>query len=60
MAGLGIRDAALLFLLGSIGILREKAIALSLLMYSVSMLLTGALGGLLEGRRLLSPILKRD
>jgi len=55
ISGLGVREGALLFLLKPYGIGRETALAFSLLVFAVTVLMMGILGGLLEGRRFLHP-----
>ncbi len=53
ISGLGVREGMLLFLLKPYGILEEEALALSFLVFGATLLLIGAIGGLLEGRKLL-------
>ena len=55
IAGLGLREGALLFLLDPFGVAGEEALAMSLLVFAVTVLLFGLLGGLLEGKRFLLP-----
>jgi uncharacterized protein (TIRG00374 family) len=54
VSGLGFREGALLLLLEPFGIAAEKALALSFLVLGVTVLLIAAVGGFLEGRKLLS------
>lgn len=49
-SGLGVREGTLVFLLGRYGVSGASAIGLSFLVFAVSVLLVGALGGLLEAR----------
>ncbi|HET6465642.1 MAG TPA: lysylphosphatidylglycerol synthase transmembrane domain-containing protein [Nitrospiria bacterium] len=51
VSGLGIREGASLFLLMPYGVPGEKALALSFLIFATTLLLIGALGGFLEGRK---------
>ena len=53
LSGLGIREGALLFLLKPYGVEGEEALALSFLVFAVTVLMIGVIGGLLEGRRFL-------
>jgi hypothetical protein len=55
ISGLGVREGALLFLLKPYGVWGEEALALSLIIFGITVLLIGAIGGLLEGRKLLFP-----
>jgi uncharacterized protein (TIRG00374 family) len=55
VSGLGIREAVSLFLLKPYGIPGEEAVALSFLVFGATILLIGAMGGLLEGRKQLLP-----
>lgn len=55
MSGLGMREGALVFLLKPYGVGGEEALALSLLVFAVTVLMIGVIGGLLEGRRFLLP-----
>lgn len=55
LSGLGVREGVLLFLLKPYGILREETLALSFLVFGATLLLIGAIGGLLEGRKLFLP-----
>ncbi len=57
VSGLGLREGALLLLLKPYGIWRENVLALSLLMFCVTVLAMGILGGLLEGWRFVHPVL---
>ena len=52
LSGLGVREGVLLFLLKPYGILGEETLALSFLVFGATLLLIGAIGGLLEGRKL--------
>jgi hypothetical protein len=51
VSGLGIREGASLLLLLPYGVPGEKALALSFLIFATTLLLIGALGGLLEARK---------
>jgi uncharacterized protein (TIRG00374 family) len=53
LSGLGLREGAIFYLLGSAGVLGEKALAVSLLVFGVSVVMLGALGGILEGKQFL-------
>ena len=55
LSGLGVREGVLLFLLKPYGILGEETLALSFLVFGATLLLIGAIGGLLEGRKLFLP-----
>ncbi len=57
VSGLGVREGALLLLLKPYGISREHALALSLLIFCVTVLAMGFLGGLLEGWRFVRRVL---
>ncbi len=50
VSGLGLREGALVYLLGLYGVSPSSAIALSLLYFTARYLLTGLLGGILEVR----------
>lgn len=58
ISGLGVREGALLFLLNPYGVVGEESLALSFLIFGITLLLIGALGGFIEGRRLLLPIVR--
>jgi uncharacterized protein (TIRG00374 family) len=51
-SGIGLREGASLLLLTSMGITEESALAFSLLVFGMTILLVGFVGGLFEGRRL--------
>lgn len=53
ISGLGVREGVLLFLLKPYGIWGEKTLAFSFLVFVATLLLIGAIGGLLEGKKLL-------
>lgn len=53
VAGLGVREGALVLLLAPLGIEPAQALVFSLLVFAVTMLLFGLAGGLVEARRLL-------
>lgn len=53
IAGLGIREGSLILLLRPFGILDEEALAFSLLVFAVNVVLVGFIGGLIEGEKLL-------
>ncbi len=53
ISGLGLREVSLIFLLKSYGIREDEALALSLLVFAVTVIMTGFIGGFLEGRRFL-------
>jgi hypothetical protein len=55
VAGLGIREGALVFLLAPYGVDAASAVSYGLLAFATTILAMGLLGGALEGRRLLSP-----
>lgn len=55
LSGLGVREGMLLFLLKPYGILGDDALALSFLVYGATLLFIGAIGGLLQERRLFLP-----
>ncbi len=55
VSGLGIREGVSLFLLKPYGVSGEKALAFSFLIFGATLLLIGAVGGLLEGRKQLLP-----
>ena len=54
VSGLGLREGASLLLLGGYGIAAEQIVAFSLLVFTVSVVFVGLLGGFLEVRRLWS------
>jgi len=56
IAGLGVREGALIFLLRPYGVQDDQAIALSILVFAVTVLMIGLLGGLIEGIKLFLPI----
>lgn len=60
IAGLGLREGALIILLRSYGIRDEDALAFSLLIFSVTVLLVGLIGGLVEARELFHPRYYKD
>ena len=60
IAGLGLREGALIILLRSYGIRDGDALALSLLIFSITLLLVGLIGGLLEARELFHPRYYKD
>jgi uncharacterized membrane protein YbhN (UPF0104 family) len=55
VAGLGIREGALVFLLAPYGVDPASAVLYGLLAFATTILAMGLLGGALEGRRLVSP-----
>lgn len=55
VSGFGLREGALLYLMHSYGILPDKILALSLLVYFVTIFTLGLFGGLIEGVRTLIP-----
>ncbi len=54
VAGLGLREGAALLTLTAYGITAEEALAFSLLVFTVTTLLIGLLGGMMEGWRFLT------
>jgi uncharacterized protein (TIRG00374 family) len=54
-SGLGVREGALVVLLGAYGVRGDEALAFSLLSFATSELLIGLIGGLVEGRHFLTP-----
>ncbi|HJU65551.1 MAG TPA: lysylphosphatidylglycerol synthase transmembrane domain-containing protein [Gemmatimonadaceae bacterium] len=54
-SGLGVREGALVVLLGAYGVPGQEALAFSLLGFATSELLIGLLGGLVEGKQFLRP-----
>ena len=54
VAGLGVRESAFLVLLAPYGVLGEQAIAFSLAIFGLTIVAIGAIGGLIEGRRLVA------
>ncbi len=56
IAGLGVREGALIFLLRPYGVQDDQAVALSILVFAVTVLMIGLLGGLIEGIKLFLPI----
>jgi len=59
ISGLGVREGAVVFLLEPYGVSRAKRMAFSFLVFGVTVLTMGALGGLLEGRRTLSRMVSK-
>jgi hypothetical protein len=55
VSGLGVREGTFFFLLKTYGISGEKALALSFLVFSITLLFIGLIGGSLEGKKLFSP-----
>jgi hypothetical protein len=55
VSGLGMREAVSLFLLKPYGISGEDVLGFSFLAFAATLLLIGAVGGLLEGKRQLLP-----
>jgi uncharacterized protein (TIRG00374 family) len=55
MSGLGVREGVSLFLLKLYGVSGERALALSFLFFGATLLLIGAVGGILEGRKQFLP-----
>lgn len=53
IAGFGVREGALVAVLGQYGVAGEEAVAFSLLMFAIATLPNGAIGGLLEAWRFL-------
>ncbi len=53
LSGLGIREGALLLLLRPYGIQEDEALAFSLTVFTVTTIMVGLIGGLLEGRKFL-------
>lgn len=53
VAGLGVRETALVLLLAPYGVAEAEALAYSLLVFAVTVLAIGIVGGLLEARRVL-------
>lgn len=53
ISGLGIREVSFLLLLRPYGIQNDKILALSLVVFGVTTVLIGAIGGIMEGRRFL-------
>jgi uncharacterized protein (TIRG00374 family) len=51
-SGIGLREGASLLLLSHMGVSEETALAFSLLVFGMTVLLVGAIGGLFEARRL--------
>jgi glycosyltransferase 2 family protein len=52
IAGLGIREGSFILLFRPFGILDEEALAFSLLVFTVNVVLVGLIGGLIEGKNL--------
>ena len=59
VAGIGIREGAFLYLLKPYGVLGDESLALSLLVFAVTVLLSALVGGVLEARTILFPSLSR-
>lgn len=55
ISGLGVREGAVVFFLKSYGVGGKEALALSFLVFGITIVEIGAIGGLLEGRKLLFP-----
>jgi hypothetical protein len=53
VSGFGVREGALVALLGQYGVSGEQAVAFSFLIFAVITLVNGAVGGILEALRLL-------
>lgn len=53
ISGLGVREGALLVLLGSEGVGEVPAVALGILVFATTVLIPGLLGGAREGLRLM-------
>ena len=51
ISGLGVREGVLLFLLKPYGVIGEQALALSFLVFGVTLLFIGLVGGVLEGTK---------
>lgn len=51
-SGIGLREGAALLLLTQLGVSEESALAFSLLVFGITILVVGLIGGLFEGRRL--------
>lgn len=60
IAGLGLREGTLIILLRSYGIRDEDALALSFLIFSITVVVVGLIGGLLEARELFHPRYYKD
>ena len=59
VAGIGIREGALLYLLKPYGVLGEESLAFSLLVFAVGVLLSALVGGVLEAKTILFPSMSR-
>jgi hypothetical protein len=55
VAGLGLREGASILLLGLFGVSEDRALAFGLLIFAVTALAVGMVGGLLESWRWLAP-----
>jgi len=51
ISGIGVREGVFLYLLNQYGVIGEQSLALSFLVFVVTILIIGLFGGLLEGRR---------
>jgi glycosyltransferase 2 family protein len=54
-SGIGVREGALVYLLGRVGVPGPEALALSLSFFACTIVFPGLLGGLVEGRRWMRP-----
>lgn len=59
VAGIGIREGAFLYLLKPYGVLGDESLALSLLVFAVTVLLSALVGAVLEARTILFPSMSR-
>lgn len=58
ISGLGVREGVLIFLLKPYGVTGEEAFALSILVFLVTILLVGIIGGLYEISKMMSAVVK--
>ena len=56
VSGIGIREGSLLLLLRTYGINEEDALAFSLLIFAVTIVMIGLIGAIMEGRKFLLPM----
>jgi hypothetical protein len=56
VSGVGIREGSILLLLRNYGIREEDALAFSLLIFAVTIVMIGLIGGIIEGRKFLLPL----